>query len=59
MLKTRIDGAECDLHVLGPRSYQAPIHTAEHMLAVRQANDWNWCKEKLKQRSIAAWARVM
>jgi hypothetical protein len=45
MLRTRIDGAVCDLHVLGPRSNQAAMHTAEHMLAVRQANGWNWCKE--------------
>ncbi len=41
MLKTRIDGAERDLHILGPRWNQAPIHAAEHTLAVSQVNDWN------------------
>ncbi len=41
MLKTRIDGAELDLHILGPRWNQAQIHATEHRLAVIQVNDWN------------------
>ncbi len=45
-LRTRIDGAVCDLHILGSRWNQAPIHAAEHTLAERHANDRHrgaWC----------------
>jgi len=54
MLSTRIDGDVRDVYVLGPRWDQTLIHAAEHTPAVSQANDWNWCKEILKYRSIAA-----